>query len=349
MSTSRHTVSIDQLIALNDEIIALTKNGVPLESGLLQAGADFQGSITRLTIALASRMQKGETLHQAIEREPSNVPPIYRTIVEAGLRTGRLSVALEGVSRFARQIMEIRQMIGLSMMYPLIVVSFAYVLSLVFLGEVLARFRAFYVDSQVPYSLPIQILSSVSATSAYWIWIPPVLLIFLIWSWQRGNWVSMFQLSGPLQFLPGMKPFHRRLQLATFSDLLAILVEQQVPLPDALTLAAEASADPKLASSVDVFVTGIQNGLPNSDHAWNQQGLPPFIFWLLTSNQNSPTLVPALRQAGQMYRREALRQSDWMRGWFPVAAVVVVGGGAVLVYALVLYWPLVHLLGDLSR
>lgn len=342
-------VSIDQLIAMNDEIISLTKNGVPLESGLFHAGADLQGSINRLTIALATRMQKGETLHEAMEREPSNVPPIYRTIVESGLRTGRLSVALEGVSRFARQILEIRQMIGLSMLYPLIVVSFAYVLFLVFLSELLARFRAFYADSHLQLSLPIQFLSSLSATSVYWSWIPPVLLILLIWSWHRGNRVSMFQLSGPLQFVPGMKQFHRRLQLATFSDLLAILVEQQVPLTEALPLAAQASADPQLASSVDVLVNGLRNGLPNSEHAQKSQGLPPFISWLLTSNQNSPTLVPALRQAGQMYRREALRQRDSMRVWIPVAAVVVVGGGAVLFYALILFAPLIHLLKDMSR
>src|SRR5580704_2173142 len=144
MSSPLHIVSIEQLIALNDELIALTKNNVPLESGLLQSGEDLQGSISRLTIALASRMQKGETLNEAIERERSNVPPIYRTIVECGLRTGRLSVALEGVSRFARQILEIRQMIGLSMLYPLIVISFEYVLFFVFLSELIARFRAFY-------------------------------------------------------------------------------------------------------------------------------------------------------------------------------------------------------------
>lgn len=342
-------VSIDQLIALNDEIIALTKNGVPLESGLLHAGADLPGSINRLTIALASRMQKGETLHEAIASEPSNVPPIYRTIVESGLRTGRLSVALEGVSRFARQTLEIRQMIGLSMLYPLIVVSFAYILFLVFLGEFLARFRAFYADAHFQFSVPIQILTSLSASSAYWNWIPPVLLIVVLWSWYRANRVSMFQLCGPLKFVPGMKQFHRRLQLATFSDLLAILVEQHVPLPEALPLAAEASADPQLASSVNVLVNGLRNGLSNSDQAEKTQGLPPFISWLLTSNQNSPTLVPALKQAGQMYRREALRQSNSMRVWIPVTAVVVVGGGAVLFYGLVLFTPLVHLLKDMSR
>ena len=159
----------------------------------------------------------------------------------------------------------------------------------------------------------------------------------------------MFQLGGLLRCLPGMKKIHRRLQLATFSELLAILIEQHVPLPDALILAADASGDSKLVHSANVLVGNLRNGITNANVVKSEQGLPPFIFWLLTSNQNSSTLVPALRQTGQMYRREAVRQTDRMRVWFPLAAVIIIGGGSVLFYVLVLFWPLIQLLGDISR
>ena len=44
-------ISIDELAALNDEIAALVRAGVPLDRGLLGAGGDLPGGLGRITSA----------------------------------------------------------------------------------------------------------------------------------------------------------------------------------------------------------------------------------------------------------------------------------------------------------
>ena len=95
-------ITLDQLLALNDEIAALVRAGLPLERGLLEAGRDVRGRLGRIAGVLGRRLNRGESLAEALEAERRAIPPLYRAVVEAGARAGRLPAALEGMARYVR-------------------------------------------------------------------------------------------------------------------------------------------------------------------------------------------------------------------------------------------------------
>src|SRR5689334_20098249 len=86
-------ISLAHLIALNDEIAALARAGLPLESGLRAVGRDIAGGLGAAMTGLAARMDRGASLAEALAAEGGTFPPIYRAVVEAGLRAGRLPTA----------------------------------------------------------------------------------------------------------------------------------------------------------------------------------------------------------------------------------------------------------------
>ena len=98
------SITIEQLFALNEEIRALVRAGVPLERGLHTAARDLRGRLGRITGALAGRLNRGESLVQALEAEKQVLPPLYRAVVEAGARSGQLPVALEGLTTYKWQV-----------------------------------------------------------------------------------------------------------------------------------------------------------------------------------------------------------------------------------------------------
>ena len=100
------SVSIEQLIALNDEIVSLVRGGMPLDAGLRELGQSSGGVMRRLTEALTTRMEHGASLEEALSAEQAQLPPEYRAVVTAGLRAGRLPAALEAVSNYARELIE---------------------------------------------------------------------------------------------------------------------------------------------------------------------------------------------------------------------------------------------------
>ena len=153
------SITIDQLLALNAEIAALVRAGVPLERGLVVAGRDLRGRLGRIATALSLRLSRGESLSQALEGEGQAIPPLYRAVVEAGARSGQLPIALEGLARYVRGYTEARSAIGLALWYPLIVLSLAYVLFVAMVGLVVPRFVGAFDSLELAVPAPLRWMS----------------------------------------------------------------------------------------------------------------------------------------------------------------------------------------------
>src|SRR5687767_8429700 len=93
---SETTISIDHFIALNEELAAIVRAGMPLERNLREAARDIPGTLGTTVQLLETRLSHGETLPQALAAERHRFPGVYRAVVEAGLKAGRLAIALEG-------------------------------------------------------------------------------------------------------------------------------------------------------------------------------------------------------------------------------------------------------------
>ena len=132
---------------------------------------------------------------------------------------------------------------------------------------------------------------------------------------------------------------------ANFSDLLALMIEQQVPMGDALLLTADASGDPELQAAAQAMSAAIVRGEPQPANA----GMPSFLYWLLVQSSSSADLVAALRQAARTYRLRATQQAEWIKFIAPILAGVVIGGGATLIYALALFTPFVAMLKEIAN
>ena len=115
-------ITLDQLIALNDEIAALVHSGVPLEANLAEIGKDLPGTLGHITTLLANRAGQGESLPQLISQCSAQFPPVYRAVIEAGLRAGRLSAALECLSSNVRRLAESRRNVLSAALYPFLVI-----------------------------------------------------------------------------------------------------------------------------------------------------------------------------------------------------------------------------------
>src|SRR5436309_2247221 len=102
-------LSLDHLIALNDEIAALARAGLPLERGLREVGRDLSGNLSAVMKRLSGRMEQGASLSEALATERDHFPPVYLAVVEAGLRAGRLPSALESLAGFVRNYAEARR------------------------------------------------------------------------------------------------------------------------------------------------------------------------------------------------------------------------------------------------
>ena len=345
-------ITIDQLLALNDEITALVRAGVPLERGLLVAGGDIRGRLGRIATALGARMSRGESLVDALHGEKQTIPPLYRAVVEAGARSGQLPVALEGLARYVRSYSEARRAIGLALWYPVIVLALAYGLFVGLVRVAVPNFVKTFEELGLPVAAPLRGLSWIGESSQYWWPVGPILLALLAIAWVRSGAVAQFQ-SGSwngLSLIPWMRSLLVDYETANFSELLALLLEHHVAYPSALILASAATGNARLQRGATQLAEAVTRGDPAvaALRAIDQRSFLPMLRWVLATGQEQGSLVAALHNLADHYRKRANYQAEKLSVFLPTILMVAIGGSATLFYALALFLPLINLLKELG-
>ncbi|MEW4569894.1 type II secretion system F family protein [Tautonia sp. JC769] len=342
-------LSLDELIALNEEIAAIVRAGVPIEQGLAGLGRDWKGRLGRVATAIGTRMEaEGCSLAEALALESRPMPDLYRAIIEAGMRSGRLTAALEGLTAFVRSRAELRRTITLALIYPAILVLLAYGLFIAFVTVMAPRLEVGF-RSLGASAGSIALLSGIGRWA--WLWGPMGLaaLVALAWAWLRAGRVSALGAEpgrGPRLLAPGITAMVSLTRSGLFADLLALLLENQVPMPDALRLASRVIGDARMREASERLAGSIERGERAEEEAPARasRAFPPMLGWLMTAGAARGDLPRALRVAARTYRERAAARGEVQRMVIPLILLVGVGGTAVFLYGLTLFIPFTELL-----
>jgi len=300
---------------------------------------------------LAERMSQGESLPEALAAERERLPRIYRAVVEAGLRAGRLATALEGLTGFLRAYLDSRQAIGLALCYPLMVLVLAYGLFVLLVVQVVPRFLATFETFRIPIPAALLGLGRLNETIVYWGALLPVLLVAGIAFWGWSGTSAGFRPGRAwalVRVFPWMGRLLRHYEAANFADLLGLLVEHGVPYPEALGLAAEASGDRSLIRLGRELAAAVERGDPPAVATGADGALSPLLRWLLATGPQQVALAGSLRGLAAIYRKQAEHQAEKIRVFLPIVLLVVIGLSATLLFGLCLFLPFTSLLEGLA-
>jgi len=350
---SRTPLSLDQLVALNDELEALVRAGIPLERGLKAASGDYRGRLGQALRDLSGRLEAGERLPDAMARSGPEMPEVYRSILEAGLRSGRLAEALGGMAQIGTARLEARRTIALACFYPLLVLVLAYGLFLFFLEVVFPRFVEASESFRLENTPVATTLDRAGQTAGYWGPVVPLVLVALFFLWGRSGrskGLDGSKVSSPLTArLPWVGRMLGNYRAANFAELLAHLVDHEVPLDQAVRLASDASGSGPFRRSVERFADSLGAGAATTTAPESSSEIPPLLTWMLTSGHRQGSLASGLRHLASAYRRKADRQAETFRVILPGLLIVVIGSVAVLSYGLLLFVPLRSLWDGLAN
>lgn len=356
------SISLDELIALNDEIRALVRSGMPLELGLAGWGSDLPGRMGSLVARLAEHMQTGQTLPQALAAEGDRVPPMYQAIVTAGLRSGRLPSALESVATSARSLKDVRAAVFLAVLYPLVLIVVGYLALLLLLVQIVPALALLYDKTPPLYLATMQDWGRWASSSIpvpvpiledMWIgFVPLVVLLMLVGVWlvgtSRAALVDYGAASRWLRFMPLAGGIVRDARAASLAEVLGLLVEHGVPLDEALELAADCTNDRGLIRSATRSAAALRRGAHDALDSRQLAGFPPLLAWLLASAGRPQGFATMARHVAETYRLRVARNSQWLRDFLPAWLVVAIGGVVLAAVALAFFTPYSELLQTLG-
>src|SRR3954452_6265463 len=246
-------------ILLNEEIAALVRARVPLESHLTQIGKELPGKGGKLAEGVARRLEAGENLLDALEAECAGMPAVYRATILAGLQSGEPARAIESGVDSATRLADMRRITGMAMLYPMIIVLVAVALIstmcmiLIPSVDMLSESHSPTISWFMRWRLVIVQVAKITGG---------VLFVgFILWWWRTGRMRAAGARGlGLLAWLPGARNIFRWSQAATFADMLLLMTERGVALDKALRLAGEAIEDRSLRLSAQKVAEHITQG-----------------------------------------------------------------------------------------
>jgi type II secretory pathway component PulF len=346
-------MNAEDLIALNEEIAAMARAGLPLDQGLAALAREMGGGrLRQLTAELADDLRAGHTLPQALERRGNRVPPFYAALLAAGVRSGRLVEVLTTLTTYARSLADLRATILSAAFYPGVVLVFGFVLFGFLCFYIVPQFEVIFRDFNM--SLPI-VTEAVLALGRHPLELVVLPLVVVVGTLFATRFVLRRTPTGRLLWarfvyaIPLVGTLLRATRMAAFTELLAILVDHEVPLPEALRLAGEASSEPIMADAVHTLRQDLEQGQPLSKALKKQKAVPELISWMTGLGEQRGALGNALHQVAEMYRRQAGLRATLLHSLLPPFLLISTAGVLVVLFVLAIMMPMFKLLEGLSK
>jgi general secretion pathway protein F len=326
----------------------LTRAGLPLAQGLVALGEELpRGRLRQAMNELAHTLEAGVPLEQAVEDHKGRIPPHLRGLMIAGIRSRRLGDLLGRFSEHASIGIELKRAFWLSLAYPILMALLALAVFVFISLFVVAQFEAIFrgwnvllprITSAVfalarlvnPVGIPVVIagLAGLVACLAARIFLPRP---------------ARRSLAGRL---PLVGPVWRATALAEFCHLLALLLESDLPLPEAIRLTGEGVQDADLDASCRVVAAQVESGKSLSQamaaRPFFPLGLPRLLHWA----EHQKSLPEVLHMAGAMFEARARSSASFVGTVLTFLCVILVLTMLLVVPAL--FAPLFTLISRLS-
>jgi len=333
---------------LSRQIAGLAGAGLPLASGLVALGEELpRGPLRRSMNELAQTLESGVTLDRAVEMQSARIPPHLRGLVIAGLRTGRLGDVLSRFSEYMAVGTELKRRLWLSLAYPILTVGVATVLFFLVCVILVGQFEDIYRSFNIPLPrLTVGLLFVARLANTAW---APILIVG--GTCLTGWLAARFLLPPPVRRglagrLPLLGPVWRATSLAEFCHLLALLLESQLPLPEALRLTGEGVQDADIDAACRLMASGVEGGRSLSQAMENRPLFPLGLARLLRWAESQPSLPEVLHTAGAMFEARARSHSIFVGTVLNVLCALIVLAIVMVVPAL--FIPLITLISRLS-
>jgi type IV pilus assembly protein PilC len=345
-------LSAEDLIALNEEIAGMARAGLPLDQGLAVLAREMgRGRLRGVTAQLAEDLKAGHPLPEALERQHGRLPPFYAGLVAAGIRTGRVSDVLATLTAYTRALADLRSAVAAALFYPAVVLVVAAALFALICFFLLPQYAQLFSDFKLQLPALTRFVMAIGRHPLLYVFLPVLVLIGTLvglkWLLRgtvagRRIWVRLVYAT------PLVGTLIRSARLCAFTDLLAILVDHALPLPDAFRLAGEASSDASMADGARHIEEELRKGRVLGEVLREHGLVPELVVWMTAVGEQRGTLGATLHQVADLYRRQVEMRAALLRSILPPILIIFTAGIVVGLFVFAVILPMMQLLKHLS-
>ena len=220
-------------LVYNQQFLTLIKAGLPILNSLdLLIKRQRDANLRQILENVRERVKGGELLSDAFAAHPA-VPKIYTTTLMAGEKSGNIDEVLTRYINFQRLAMTFRKKLFVSLIYPTLLVTVVTIMVMFLFTYVVPKFAELFssLDAKLPAITLFMLSVGVNAQK----YLSVLLLMgwclagFVFWQWRKTD-SGAEQIDRVILSLPLLGDIRLKHQVATFSRMLATLLQGGLPL-----------------------------------------------------------------------------------------------------------------------
>lgn len=332
-------VSSADLTLATRQLATLVRAGLPLAEALEAVSRQTsQKRMRLLMLAVRTQVLEGQSFSRALGAYPHLFSDLYRETVASGEQTGKLENVLDRLADYLENSRKLKQKVGLSLIYPVVVLVFALAVTVALLTYVVPEVSKVFADfNQKLPALTIALIALSDFLRTYgWFVAGGGVLAWIGFGMMLKNRASRFQFHRLLLVLPLVRVLVRGMDAARFARTFGILSASGVPALEGMEISSRVLVNLPMRRAVELAAVKVREG--GSIHvALNETGIfPPMLIHLIASGEASGNLSSMLERAADAQEQEVETYVATLTGLMEPLLILMMGGIVVTIVVAIL-------------
>ena len=320
--------------------------GIPIAQTLRGIGVGHENpSLEKLMLDLSREVESGSSLSVALSKHPQHFNRLFTSLTQAGEESGKLDVMLDRVATYNEKIEAIKSKIKSAMLYPIIVLTVALLVTILLLIFVIPQFESLFLGfgADLPTLTRVVVDMSEWTQKYWWVVLGTIIASVLIFvnAYKRSEKMQ-FGLDRILLKSPIIGPILKKSALARFARTLGIIFSAGVPLVDGMNTVGSATGNRVYTKGTMQVKSEISTGKSLALAMGETKLFPNMMLQMVSSGEESGELEVMLDKIADFYEGEVDDAAESLSSIMEPVMIVLLGG-IIGTMVLAMYLPIFKL------
>jgi type IV pilus assembly protein PilC len=344
-------VSQSAVSLFTKQLSSMVHAGLPLIRALYSLSRDEHNkALSKVLVSVASDIESGESLSNALEKHPRVFSKIYVSMVRSGERSGTLDVIMNHLVRYMHRTEAIKRKVRAALTYPTFVVGFAIVAFLVLMLRVVPMMAGIYDKLGAELPGPTKMLIAISHFGLSYFWVFLILLAGLIagYTAMRRNPQGKFLLDSWKLRIPIFGKLVNQVVIAKFLRTLGVVVVSGLPILDSLELAGSSAGNEVVDRASGSIARQVSKGANLSAAFHGAHVFPEIVVQMVSTGEETGNLGDMLSAISDHYDEQVETSVEGLASIIEPLMIVLVGG-LIALMLVAMFLPVFHLGGAIRH
>src|SRR5580692_12309101 len=293
-------------LVFNQQFLTLIRAGLPILNSLeLLIKRQKDGQLKQILENVRDRVKGGELLSDAFAAQ-GIIPKIYTTTLMAGEKSGNIDEVLTRYIGFQRLAMTFRKKLFVSLIYPTLLISVVLIMVTFLFTYVVPKFADLFnsLDQKLP-AITVFMLTVGQNAQKYgpFVFVGLAVLGFVLWRWKETD-SGADRIDRVILSIPLLGDIRLKHQLASFSRMLATLLQGGLPLVPAMETAGSSMSSRRIVKGVARAGIRVREGQGLASSLEEQKIFPELAVEMIEVGESTGALPAMLNSVAEFYEED---------------------------------------------